>query len=95
MTLVDNLAVHMDAMEELGHTISTTSNTKILSSYYSSLGVSESTSFSNWIVGTAKNKYPAYGSVTRAIRKCRVANKEWRKKRKQQEVDYVKAEVGY
>ena len=95
MTLVDKMAIHMDSMEELGHTISTTSNTKILSSYYSSLGVSGSTSFSIWMNGIAEGKLPPYSSVTRAVRACRVANPEWRKKRKQQEVDYAKADVGY
>ena len=85
----------MRGLEELGHDLSAFPSTKILMSYYRYLGVSPDTSFSNWMHGVGTGKYPAYGSITRAIRAVRSNNPSWRKKRKQQQVDAVKTEVGY
>jgi hypothetical protein len=96
-TLKDKIAVHIDRLEEMGYNIPETSNTKILTTYYATQGVTEETSFNNWIQSIATGKLPAYSSVTRAIRLCRVLNGRWSKKRKvkQEQIDGVKEEVGY
>ena len=87
----------MKLMIMRGANIPTTSNTMILKSYYIELGVTSTTTFGTWMHGIATHKYPAYGSVTRAIRKARENNPQWRKLRatKQKQVEDVKEEVGY
>ncbi len=61
------------------------------------LGVAQNTSFTDWMYGIAKGTYPAYGSVTRAIRQARYNNTNWKKDRTQvaEEVTTTKQEVGY
>jgi hypothetical protein len=97
MKLVDRLAIHIDRLEEMGYNIPETSNTKILTTYYGVIGVDSQTSFADWMYGVGKGTYPAYSSVTRAIRLCRVLNSRWSKKSrvKQEQIDGVKEEVGY
>jgi len=85
----------MDMLERMGYNISKTNNNKILRTFYATQGVTEDTYFSNWMHSVDRGELPAYGSVTRAIRKCRENNPQWRKARKQKEVEHVKEEVGY
>ena len=93
MTLTEKMEDFMSDMRNLPRT----SNTAILKEYYHYLGVEPTTGFTEWLQGIAVNRYPAYGSVTRAIRKARENNPEWRKapKQKQQQVDNTREEVGY
>ncbi len=95
MTLTEKLTAHMKVLEYNNKDISTMSNSKLVLSYYYTLGMSMNESVSEWILGTATGKYPHYESVTRAIRKARELNPKWRKPNKQKEVDTVKEEVGY
>ena len=85
----------MMELQQRGNNLSTMSSQKILHSYYRNIGVSPETTFEEWVYIMAEGTYPAYGSVTRAIRAARRNNPEWRKKHKQQQVDAVKTEVGY
>jgi len=95
MTLTEKLEEYMRKMQKDGIDLSTVSSADILTGYYVNLGVSSQTSFLLWMHKIKEGEYPAYGSVTRAIRAARVNNPEWRKKNKQQQVEKVKKEVGY
>ena len=97
MKLVDKLIIHMEWMESNGAVIKTKSSSKILMSYYMSLGVTNNTTMTEWLMGIGHKKYPAYGSVSRAIRKAREVNPQWKKNAQQveDEVSTVKEEVGY
>jgi len=95
MTLTDKLEAHMGDLESKGIDIASKSNTKILQSYYMSIGMKYSTSFGQWMHGVSTGEYPAYSSVTRAIRKARENTPRWRKSTVDKEVKQVKEEVGY
>ena len=49
------------------------------------------------VFGVANGTYPAYSSVTRAIRLCRQRNPKWKKPKTRvtKEVTNTKKEVGY
>ena len=93
MTLTDKVTVHMQALAAQGEDISKLSNVRILLSYYSTLGLTTTTTMVDWL---QDDKYPMYSSVTRAIRLARERNSMWKKEAKQkaQEVTDVKEEVG-
>ena len=96
MTLAEKIEEWLLDLEDTVN-ISTTSSSKLVQWYYMSLGVSPTDSFSSWMLGLSNGDYPAYGSITRAIRKCRQNKPRWRKEssRKSKEQDNVKSEVGY
>ena len=97
MTLIDKMTVYIQSLEDKGMNISNTSSTRILQYYYRTLGVAQKTTFTDWLYGVAKGKYPAYGSVTRAIRQCRLNTPRWSKKHtvKTKQIKDTKEEVGY
>ena len=97
MTLTDKLEGHMSRLETAGSNIQTMSNVRILQSYYVERGVTSTMTFGAWLHGVATNKHPAYGSITRAIRKARENNPQWRKisSAKKKQVEDVAKEAGY
>ena len=97
MTLTDKLEGHMSRLETTGSNIQTMSSMKILESYYYSIGVTSDMGFPTWLYGVSTNIFPAYESVTRAIRKVRENNPQWRKIRstKKKQIEDVAKEVGY
>jgi len=96
-TLTQKLEQHMQGMEDVEVNISTCSSTKLLMSYYGSLGLTQDTSIADWMYGISTGKYPAYSSITRAIRKARGNNTSWMKTRKtvDSQVKSIEQEVGY
>ena len=97
MTLTTKLEKHIKQLEEQGKIISITSSTRILQSYYRSLGVDSSTTFHEWMHSIASNRYPVYSSVTRAIRKARELHPKWKKQRNtvDNQIRDIREEVGY
>ena len=88
----------MKFMEKTGKVyIPKASNTQILISYYSSLGVDYRTTFHDFLRGVSHKRYPAYSSVTRAIRLAREKHIAWEKEHttKIDEIISVKEEIGY
>ena len=95
MTLITKVTNLLNELESAGANISTQSNSKLVMAYYRSIGLSMDESVSDWLVGIATKRYPHYESVTRAIRQCRTNNPQWRKPKKQKEVEHAKEEIGY
>ena len=97
MTLTEKLEVFIQEKADAGMNIGNTTSTRIAQWYYMEIGVKPNDTFRAWINGVTSGHYPAYGSVTRAIRKCRELHPEWRKSstRKAKDVKDVKTEVGY
>jgi len=48
--------------------------------YYGSLGIQSNTTLRDFIIKVTDRVIPAYGSVTRSIRKCRERNPKWKRK---------------
>ena len=74
MKMVDFLDIQQATID-----ISETSNTVIINKYYQSIGVTDTTTMNEWFEGIISHKYPAYTSVSRAIRKTRELNPQWQK----------------
>ena len=94
-TLTNKLTEFMQDIEDEGETVGRLSSTKILLRYYMSIGLTNDTTFRGWMVGVSGGGFPAYSSVTRAIRKARSDNPRWIKHNVDKEVAAVKKEVGY
>lgn len=97
MTLTDEMIVFMTACEAKGIDISNTSGKDILVEYYKSLGLKSTDTFSQWLHLVETKVFPAYASVTRAIRKARELTPRWQKPVAVvgAQIEDVKNEVGY
>ena len=77
---MEEITIHIKNLEELGYSIPNTTNSKILYTFYATQGVTEDTSFNEWIQSIAEGKLAPYCSVMEAIRENRKNNTKWEKR---------------
>lgn len=97
MTLTEKLEIYMAFIESKGIVVSETGSIDILAGYYLHVGMPRNIEFLSWLKDTQDLKYPAFASVTRAIRKARELHKHWQKPEVviEEEVTHTKVVVGY
>ncbi len=98
MNVTKQVEYIMLGLERQGHDISEMDSQKIvLTMYHNLYGVDNNTKLYEYFSLFTARKIPAYESVTRAIRKARENNPAWEKprKKKKEQVEDVKKQVGY
>ena len=97
LTLTDKMVTYLEQVERAGINPADYSGVTILQRYYEHLGMEPDLPVGEWFSNISKRKYPAFASITRAIRKARELNPRWRKEEDlvAEQVENVKQEVGY
>ena len=95
--LTNKLIAFMSDAESRGVNPKDYSGVFILQRYYEYIGMEPDLPVGEWFSNITKRKYPAFASITRAIRKARELNPQWRKDEEQvaEEVKDFKENVGY